>query len=85
MVFLFYTIFLLKIYKKIIVRYTLHSFLFCFFSLFSSGALKRLFLLVDDFDGEFDLVGFFVGIEFNEGLDVAGHACGACFSSVLKA
>ena len=39
----------------------------------------------DDFDGEFDLVGLFVGIEFDEGFEETGHACGACFSGVLKA
>ena len=37
----------------------------------------------DDFDGEFDLVGLFVGIEFDEGLDIAVHDGGASLDEVL--
>ena len=29
--------------------------------------------LVDYFDGELDFVGFFVGVEFDEGFEEAGH------------
>ena len=39
--------------------------------------------LVNDFDGEFDLVGLFVGIEFDEGLDIAVHDGGAGLDEVL--
>ena len=39
--------------------------------------------LINDFDGEFDLVGLFVGIEFDEGFDVAVHEGGAGFDKVL--
>ena len=43
-----------------------------------------LFLLVNDFDGEFNLIGFFVRVEFDEGFEETGHACGARFGSVLR-
>ena len=39
--------------------------------------------LLNDFDGEFDLVGFLVGIEFDEGLDVAVHDGSTGFDEVL--
>ena len=39
--------------------------------------------LLNDFDGEFDLVGLFVGIEFDEGLDVAVHDGSTGFDKVL--
>ena len=42
-----------------------------------------LFLLVDDFDGQFDLVGLFVGVEFDEGFDEAVHEGSAGFDEVL--
>ena len=46
------------------------SFLFC--------------LLIDDFDGEFDFVGLFVRIEFDEGLEEAVHGGSAGLDEVLK-
>ena len=49
--------------------------------LYSFGSF--LFSLVNDFDGEFDLVGLFVGVELFEGLDVTGHDRGAGFDAVL--
>ena len=39
--------------------------------------------LVNDFDGEFDFVGLFVGIEFDESLDVAVHDGGTSLDEVL--
>ena len=41
--------------------------------------------LINDFDGEFDFVGLFVGIEFDESFEETGHTCGAGFDLVLKA
>ena len=40
--------------------------------------------LLNDFDGQFDLVGLFVGVEFDEGLQETGHTCGAGFGGVLR-
>ena len=43
------------------------------------------FLLVHDLDGEFDLVGLFVGVEFDEGFEETGHSGSASFDEVLEA
>ncbi len=43
------------------------------------------FLLVHDLDGEFDLVGLFVWVEFDEGFEEAGHSGSASFDEVLEA
>ena len=42
------------------------------------------FFLVDDLYCQFDLVGFFVGVEFDEGFDIAVHDGGAGFGGVLR-
>ena len=47
--------------------------------------LLFFFFLVDDLEGEFDLVGLFVGVEFGESLEESGHACGTSLDEVLKA
>ena len=44
-----------------------------------------LLVEADAFDGEFDVIGLFVGVEFDEGLEATGHAGGAGFDEVLKA
>ena len=41
-------------------------------------------LLVDDFDGQFDFVGLFVRVEFDEGLEEAVHSRSAGLDEVLK-
>ena len=46
-------------------------------------SLFRGLVEADDFDGELDFVGLFVGIEFDEGLDVAGHEGSTGFDEVL--
>lgn len=43
------------------------------------------FLLVHDLDRQFDLVGLFVGVEFDEGFEEAGHSGSASFDEVLEA
>ena len=35
------------------------------------------------FDGQFDLVGFFVGVEFDEGFEEATHSRGTRFDDAL--
>ena len=42
-------------------------------------------LIKDYFEDEFDFVGFFVGIEFDEGLEQTGHGGGARLDEVLEA
>ena len=40
--------------------------------------------LVNDFDGEFDLIGLLVGVEFDEGFEETGHGRSARFGGVLR-
>ena len=47
--------------------------------------LLSLLVEADAFDGEFDVIGLFVGVEFDEGFEETGHTCGAGFDCVLKA